>query len=91
VDPLALKYPMLTAYQFASNSPISGVDMDGLEYVFASNGSYMGHKENSNQAVSNCVMICDNVEFTLKNEVYTISKLNNPKLACESFSEFRKI
>lgn len=33
VDPFTKKYPMLTPYQFASNKPISGVDLDGLEYV----------------------------------------------------------
>jgi RHS repeat-associated protein len=31
-DPLAKKYPELTPYQFASNRPIDGIDMDGLEY-----------------------------------------------------------
>jgi RHS repeat-associated protein len=33
VDPIAAKYPELTPYQFASNSPISGIDQDGLEYI----------------------------------------------------------
>jgi RHS repeat-associated protein len=33
VDPLVKKYPMLTPYQFASNRPIDGVDLDGLEYL----------------------------------------------------------
>lgn len=33
VDPLTKSYPMLTPYQFASNSPIDGVDLDGLEYL----------------------------------------------------------
>ena len=33
VDPLSKSYPMLTPYQFASNSPISGIDQDGLEYL----------------------------------------------------------
>jgi RHS repeat-associated protein len=33
VDPLSPKYPMLTPYQFASNRPIDGIDLDGLEYV----------------------------------------------------------
>ena len=33
VDPLMKKYPMLTPYQFASNSPIQAVDLDGLEGV----------------------------------------------------------
>jgi RHS repeat-associated protein len=32
VDPLALKFPELTPYQFASNRPIDGVDIDGLEW-----------------------------------------------------------
>jgi RHS repeat-associated protein len=33
VDPITKKYPELTPYQFASNRPIDGIDMDGLEYV----------------------------------------------------------
>ena len=31
VDPLQKEYPELTPYQFASNSPIVGIDRDGLE------------------------------------------------------------
>jgi RHS repeat-associated protein len=42
VDPLAPDYPELTIYQFASNSPISGIDLDGLEYVYASDGEFLG-------------------------------------------------
>ena len=33
VDPLTKKFPELTPYQFASNRPIDGVDLDGLEYL----------------------------------------------------------
>ncbi|SEW52800.1 RHS repeat-associated core domain-containing protein [Chitinophaga arvensicola] len=33
VDPITYQYPELTPYQFASNSPIQGVDFDGLELV----------------------------------------------------------
>jgi len=33
VDPLTASYPMLTPYQFASNRPIDGIDIDGLEYA----------------------------------------------------------
>lgn len=33
VDPLTAKYPMLTPYQFASNRPIDGIDLDGLEHL----------------------------------------------------------
>ena len=35
VDPLTSSYPELTPYQFASNRPIDGVDLDGLEYLDA--------------------------------------------------------
>jgi len=31
LDPLQKQYPQLTPYQFASNSPIQGVDLDGRE------------------------------------------------------------
>jgi RHS repeat-associated protein len=30
-DPITKKYPMLTPYQFASNTPIQAIDLDGLE------------------------------------------------------------
>ena len=32
IDPITRNYPMLTPYQFASNSPIAGIDRDGLEF-----------------------------------------------------------
>ncbi len=35
VDPLSPDYPELTPYQFASNTPIAGVDLDGLEFLDA--------------------------------------------------------
>lgn len=42
MDPLFKEYPELTPYQFASNRPIDGIDLDGLEYatftIFISNG-----------------------------------------------------
>ncbi|TCJ16251.1 alpha/beta hydrolase, partial [Flaviaesturariibacter flavus] len=34
VDPLTTKYPMLTPFQFASNTPIQAIDLDGLEAFF---------------------------------------------------------
>jgi len=33
VDPLQKQYPELTPYQFASNTPIQAIDLDGLEKV----------------------------------------------------------
>ncbi|WP_143961173.1 RHS repeat-associated core domain-containing protein [Litoribacter populi] len=34
VDPLTSKYPELTPFQFASNTPIQAIDLDGLEAYF---------------------------------------------------------
>lgn len=51
VDPLSNKYPMLTPYQFASNSPISGIDLDGLEYYYAANGNFIAKSRDNNTQV----------------------------------------
>ena len=34
MDPLTGSYPMLTPYQFASNTPIQPIDLDGLEAFY---------------------------------------------------------
>jgi RHS repeat-associated protein len=38
VDPLTESYPELTTYQFASNTPIQAIDLDGLEKSGATKG-----------------------------------------------------
>lgn len=43
VDPITSKYPELTPYQFASNSPIWGVDWDGLELRIYTETKGTGH------------------------------------------------
>ena len=40
VDPIAKKYPELSTYQFASNRPLDGTDLDGLEYADATGKNY---------------------------------------------------
>ncbi|MDI9365088.1 MAG: hypothetical protein QM541_09070 [Flavobacterium sp.] len=42
VDPLTNKFAMLTPYQYASNSPIENIDMDGLE-AFSVHGTNQGN------------------------------------------------
>lgn len=63
VDPLTKKYPELTPYQFASNTPIQAIDLDGLE-AFITHGTLQG---------INCIG-CDNQGFQVnekrKQEVY---------------------
>lgn len=40
VDPLTKSFPMLTPYQFASNTPISGIDLDGKEFLSINSSIY---------------------------------------------------
>lgn len=42
IDPKSNDYPFLSLYQFASNSPIAGIDIDGLEFYYAADGSLIG-------------------------------------------------
>ncbi len=49
VDPISKQYPMLTPYQFASNTPIMAIDLDGLEMFYAANGSYIGKSGTSTE------------------------------------------
>jgi RHS repeat-associated protein len=43
VDPLMKSYPMLTPYQYASNRPIDGIDLDGMEYLRADEATAKFH------------------------------------------------
>jgi RHS repeat-associated protein len=49
VDPITKQYPELTPYQFASNTPIQAVDLDGLEMYYAADGSYIGKSGKSTE------------------------------------------
>ena len=57
VDPLMGEYPMLTPYQFGSNSPIAGTDRDGLEFYYSADGKFLGKS-----GTSQMVFTADKVE-----------------------------
>ncbi len=61
VDPLTKDYAMLTPYQFASNSTIAGIDLDGLEFYYAADGSYIGQYGTSTELR---VVPSEHVEYT---------------------------
>jgi hypothetical protein len=44
VDPITAEYPELTPYQFASNRPIDGVDLDGKEWELSTEGQKLTRK-----------------------------------------------
>ncbi len=43
VDPITHKYPYLTPYQFASNTPIQATDLDGLEAYYTTERELIGY------------------------------------------------
>lgn len=69
IDPITKSYPMLTPYQFASNRPIDGADLDGLEWD-------LRIKKYQNQQV---VLQTSN-EFTVKLKVINQTTLSDEKL-----------
>jgi RHS repeat-associated protein len=65
VDSLTKKYPELTPYQFASNTPIQAIDLDGLEAYFMSDGTFSrwGKNKSANAPV---IVISNNKEIVLQ-------------------------
>src|SRR5215510_2541975 len=63
-DPLSIKYPELTPYQFASNRVIDGIDLDGLEYF---DSKRFGNKQG--------LYILRPNGFEIKNQNYTLNNL----------------
>jgi len=62
VDPLTKSFPMLTPYQFASNTPIQAIDLDGLEAVH----SYLVYNEENKGYELVCQVVDDTeVHYTL--------------------------
>lgn len=79
VDPLSKSYPFWSPYQFAGNSPISGVDIDGLEYFFTADGVLMNKFGTSNEMMvlktnSNYIELKNEGLHSLINGSYSISK-----------------
>lgn len=88
VDPLSAEYPMLTPYQFASNRPIDGIDLDGLEYqdaegVWRGDGGVYTHVVNDTWIYSR-VESGKSVYYKNSNGFWEKIRSNSPK-----FGEFR--
>lgn len=74
VDPISGKYPMLTPYQFASNNPIAGIDLDGLEFYYSADGHLIGKIDGSSEIrVVNMVT----VENLIKSHIDRQNKSNS--------------
>mgnify|MGYP002709181980 CR=1 FL=1 len=62
VDPLQFKYPELTPFQYASNRPITGIDLDGLEFVNAHEAKMNEAQAEVNEAQSKYDNMIENHE-----------------------------
>jgi RHS repeat-associated protein len=67
VDPLFREYPWNSTYAFAENSPIAGIDLEGLEFFYATNGQYLGHIGTSQQVYTADKIVTKTREITTTN------------------------
>jgi len=82
VDPLLRKFPELTPFQFASNSPISGVDLDGLEYFYAADGSFLGKTGTSQE-----VRVVNNDDVSNEVAIQGIKNYNEGKISDKEWNK----
>ncbi|UII31317.1 LamG domain-containing protein [Fulvivirga ulvae] len=66
VDPLTKSYPMLTPYQYASNTPIAAVDLDGLE-SFTATAQQLNDGSGYSEVDMDRALTSDDIEWQRKN------------------------
>ena len=77
VDPLFKSYPWYTPYQFAGNTPISCIDLDGLEMYFAADGSFLGQSKHGGSEIrvaTSYTLHNETTKWSGKNGWYEITK-----------------
>lgn len=90
VDPLTGDYPWLTPYQFAANTPIVAIDLDGLENVYIhelpKGGSTLQMKYDANQVrdvvLGNCPSL-NVIYVNKKGEEQKVKQFQGPNAANE--------
>ena len=74
VDPLQFKYPELTPYQYASNNPITMIDLDGLEGVKPEEAPTEGNSETQKKLPPTSLMINPN-DTEAKKDILSIVEI----------------
>jgi RHS repeat-associated protein len=77
-DPLIKEYPELTSYQFASNTPLWAIDLDGLEAFFI-HGTKSDPFRWSRREINDILTLTNNRSFDA-NFAWNDPLLNGPKL-----------
>ena len=92
IDPLSKKYPFNSTFAFAENSPISGIDLEGLEYYFASSGKFLGQRTTDSKGnqlsdeIKSSVRLATNVKSTDKHIIY--EGVKDLKINITEFKQF---
>lgn len=82
VDPLTKKYSYLSPYQFATNSPISGIDIAGQEYFYAADGTFLGKTGTSQE-----VRILSNEDVSTEVAMQGIKDYNDGQIDEETWNK----
>ena len=81
VDPLSPKYPWYTPYQFAGNMPIWARDLDGLEEIYSTDGTFIkqGQDKVSNEILikGNAVTLITLLKLQAKNGINDKHKIRS--------------
>jgi RHS repeat-associated protein len=88
-DPIFRQYPELSSYQFASNRPIDGLDLDGLEFVKKANGDiYYAPPKPGNGSASDAMTANGQISATIYNQAQnetTIRTVNFQEIGKNTF------
>lgn len=87
VDGLTKSFPMLSTYQFASNCPIAGIDLDGLEFYYAADGKLLGNLGTSTEVR---VVSAGNVA-SVQASINQANSASNPATAAVATNEANKM
>ncbi|WKZ78880.1 MAG: RHS repeat-associated core domain-containing protein [Candidatus Kapaibacterium sp.] len=74
VDPLSSSYPMNSTYMFAENKPIAGIDLEGLEFFYCADGTFLGQgadPNNRNVFLSTKSVVSKNTQVDANTKVVT--------------------
>lgn len=68
VDPMTKSYPSWSPYPFAMNSPVAGVDLDGLEFLAINSSMYRMSTEKK-------TLVSITSDFKIKSQVVDVAKV----------------
>ncbi|MFC4231512.1 DUF6443 domain-containing protein [Parasediminibacterium paludis] len=91
LDPLTDSYPELTPYQYASNDPITNIDIDGLEGGGAVGGPVAGYFTDLMSDIKSASIDVMNIKIAVKATDATLKVANEGSKVFTTVAEFSNI